>query len=373
MITLIMILSSLFTLLSFSPSAGAYDMPNGVYWYMDDLVNNSAGAVTGAIGGPYTVHENVNVTNSSTLIFQAGDDIRFDLGTGFTIFGELNAWGTNANMIYLNSSEIAFQIGDWNGLHYYGGTGHLDYVQLTYADIGIHVEGDFVNITSSRIEQNRWGLVADYSYVDIFNSYINYNRGTSDPNPSLSDGGGVWAMNSANVDIRDYNMNDNTGAVRVTSNAYVDLRNTNIERNVDYGVYIDGSASLYLNNNVLFFSDYGVYDAGSNSLTLLNNNIQANDIGIHIDSPNLSNGQIFNNLIHLSPQAGLEIFDGSPSIYGNNITSNSMYGMKIFGGSPDIYDNVVYNSGSVGALLDGVPDLAMNLMSFQLNDVASVL
>ncbi len=125
-----------------------------------------AGPHTGAISGtqdwcaednPHYLTGDVTVPDGMTLTLRAGVVVRGNTATRIRVLGHLEAVGTAGQPITLTSSADTGP-GEWEGLYFEGGTGHLDYVTIRYAGqndgwayASIRLNGSDVTIENSQV------------------------------------------------------------------------------------------------------------------------------------------------------------------------------------------------------------------------------
>jgi hypothetical protein len=79
---------------------------------MDDLVANSAGAVTGD-NGSYTVGETVTLLAGDILQVRPGENIRFSSSTSLQVNGNLTVSGATDQKVTFTSNSATPAAGDW--------------------------------------------------------------------------------------------------------------------------------------------------------------------------------------------------------------------------------------------------------------------
>lgn len=153
----------------------------GVDWTLDDLVAQSAGAVTGG-AGTYEVHDSVRIALADRLTIAAGTVITFlDVtGTiGLEVNGALAAIGSPLARIVFTSA--AATPGAWRGLDFEdtgaGSEFHLAWCEIAYADIAIDVYGADVVVENCEIHHSLDKAV-DLSAADgeIRDCWLHHNQ-----------------------------------------------------------------------------------------------------------------------------------------------------------------------------------------------------
>jgi hypothetical protein len=326
-------------------TASGYTMPSNVTWDMDDLVINSSGAVTSGGGGVYNVHEDVLVPFDSTLYVQAGETVKFDLATGFTVYGTFSAPGNSMNSVTFTSNEANPSFGDWDGITIENGSGTLNYLHVTYAENGILLINTSIGVTNSYFQGNVWGLHIKEGFSDVFNNTFIENGIFPHPDPAFSVGGGVFLENSFYGYIESNDFSSNIGGIRSES-SYVYIMNNYIYNSTVYGVYSTGndiwnqSFVNIVNNEITENQNFGIYSSAGRELYVSSNNITYNRVGIYLEGApggSTGGGSIYTNLIAHNSDNGIEAYGTSgsppfdPGLYvsGNEILSNGDAGIYL--------------------------------------------
>jgi hypothetical protein len=352
-----------------SDMAMGYTMPNGVSWNMDDLVANSAGAVTAGGTDEYHVHEDIYISWNSTLTVDPGQIVYFDLGTGLNVYGYLNSYGNATHMINYTSSALSPSYGDWDGITFFNGSGgSVSYVSIDYAENGIFVNNTMMGpITYSEFRHNVWGVRVLDSYSFVYSNTFISNGILAHPDPQLSVGGGVLVDGFSYGSVSNNDFFTNIGGLRIgiTRELYVTM-NVFIDNTV-YGVYCEESDYwnqsyiTIIDNEITLNEYYGIYSDPGNGLNIDLNNITDNRIGIHVEvgSGTTPGGGIIisNNYIAFNTENGIECYGGvdpsdmSPTITGNEIISNAFEGILCQDCNAYISDNdIIDNEYGVFAL-----------------------
>ncbi len=337
-----------------------YNIPSGKDWDMDDLVANSSGAVTMGMLGDYYVHDTINISFNSSLTVDPGQTVYFDIRTGFNVYGHLNAMGDNVSMITFTSNAKPQSPDDWDGISFFGGTGDIDYVSISYADDGVLIANTSITITNSEFTNNVWGIHLMGGGSSIDGCTFTSNGVYPDPIPSKSWGGGVFADNCSYVmnTVENTDFIDNVGGVRVES-SMVHIISNHFSDNTVYGVYSQASGDYLQNyvqimdNDIMFNEYYGIYTSlGYEGSYMYNNNITHNMVGIHIESgaPGTTGGggTIDGNYIAYNWMNGIECYGGGadpwaygPFINGNDILYNNISGIYLEESVPYVDNNEI--------------------------------
>jgi parallel beta-helix repeat protein len=355
-------------------TVSGYSMPAEVSWDMDDLVTNSSGAVTSSGGGVYNVHEDISVPVNSSLSVFAGETVKFDLTTGFTVYGSFSASGTNIDLVTFTSNDANPSFGDWDGIKIENGSGTLNRLHITYAEEGISLINTSIAVSNSYFGSNVWGLHVQGGNSEIFNNTFISNGILPHPDPALSVGGGVFLEDSYYGFVEDNEFSINIGGIKSES-SYVYIYNNFIYNSTVYGIYSTGedsgnqSFSNIIGNEISFNQNFGIYSSTGRELYVYTNNITYNRVGIYLEG-SLGGvgggGSIYTNLIAHNMDHGIEAYgtSGSPPfdpglyISGNEIMSNGDAGIYLEDSTANIQTNEiigntygVYSSSSTVTIL----------------------
>jgi len=313
------------------PAAADYATPGtGVDWTMDDLVANSAGAVTGG-GGAYAVLASVTVSLGDRLTIAPGQVLTF-AGTGGTIglavSGALVAEGSEAlPIVFTSASGTA---GAWRGLDY-GDTGAGSEFRLRHCDIGYAVEA--VDVV---------GADVDLAFCVLHHS--------SSKALDISAGNGT---------IADCTLRDNrqrTITMTLTASPVIErcpLENNNIDNTSPYPYFnigLQGVNSPTIRDNTILGSGHhmsgGIAIWNASNGLIEGNHIEGCGYGIlcyqTAANPTIRGNTIVDNTIHPDTvNWGFGIAcngDNAPIIAGNEIRGH-WYGVAaINGGRPNLGD-----------------------------------
>ena len=194
---------------------------------------------------PYRVNETLVVPEGKALVVEAGVEIAFDEGTGLDVRGgSLAIVGETGNPVVLGPSAEGAH---WNGISVTGvKRSEAQGFVLKGAEFGFAVESGALEIRDGIIKDaSRAGVYVRNSSVDIQWSKIQNCRGI-----------GVWATESAFIDIDGSNIEGNGIGLVAGEESTVDLLRSRIEAN-----------------------DVGVYDLGNNRLAQRNTLIELNQVG----------------------------------------------------------------------------------------------
>ncbi|HOX25311.1 MAG TPA: right-handed parallel beta-helix repeat-containing protein [Candidatus Krumholzibacteria bacterium] len=314
-----------------APALADYATPGtGVAWTMDDLVANSAGAVTGAAGS-YQVHQTVVVSLGDRLTIAPGSTLVFQ-GTagaiGLTINGALRAEGTAPQPIVFTG--VVATPGAWRGLDYAdtgaGSEFHLRMCDIAYAVEAIDVVGGDVDIHACEVRASSSkaldissgdGTITSCSFRDNRQRTITMTLSSS---PTIE----ACHLENNNLDNASPYPYINIGLQGVNSPT---IRGNTI---IGSGHHLSGGISVWaLSNAVIEYNTiqgcgYGIlcYSAGANPV--IRDNLIV-DNNIHPDTLNWGFGIACNG-------------DNAPIVAGNRIHGH-WYGVAaINGGRPNLGD-----------------------------------
>ena len=316
-----------------TPAVADYTTPGtSVDWTMDDLVANSAGAVTGA-GGAYEVHASVFVAPSDRLEIAAGSTLTFVDTTGeigLEINGILSAIGTVEERILFTGSVAT--PGSWRGLDYRdavtGSDFRLEFCEISYADEGVDI----------------FGADATVWYSEIHHCL----RKALD----ISSGNGSFHT------ISFHDNQQRTVTINLSSSPYIAnclYENNNVENSSPYpyiNIGLQGTNSPDIHNNTIIGS--GNHMSGGISIWALSeaqitsNRIEGCGYGILCYStganPFIFDNEIIDNNIHpdqLNWGFGIACNGDNAPVVGHNLIRGHWYGVAVInGGQPDLGDLV---------------------------------
>lgn len=102
----------------------------------------------------YVTNANIQINGSSDLTINAGEILKFNGSLGVTVSGRLYVNGIEGNMATFTSNETAPSAGDWQGLIFNtseASNSDLNYLNVSYATVGIFCDGSSPTITNSVI------------------------------------------------------------------------------------------------------------------------------------------------------------------------------------------------------------------------------
>jgi len=254
---------------------------------------------------PYVATSGMQVFPGVTLTIEPGVTIRFNIGMGLRIGGELIAEGTATKGITFTSNADNPDKGDWGPIHFIQGA------------------------QGSNIDENREyvsGSIIKYCEIEY----------------------GSELQSELGVPLY---VTDNTIIHNSSRGIYINAGNSIIERNriIDsdsYGIQATGGDSIVLGNTVIANrSVEGIVIDRSNN-TVAGNAVAHNDSGfgsIGISIWGGANNTITGNTITGDSSVGIEVYGSEVcTITGNNLLNNGDYKIKAWNPSPidiDATDN----------------------------------
>jgi subtilisin family serine protease len=212
---------------------------------------------------PYIVTGTVQVLEDIKLTIEPGVEVKFNENTELNIGGELNAIGTESQMITFTSNQDAPQAGNWIGMEFTDGS-----VDAQADDQNNYLSGSIIKY--GVIEYAEDGIRSQNSSQYISNSIIRYN---------LSEGIQLYYSGSL--------LKNN-----IVSNNYIGIQFTNHDVLGDREFVIIG-------NQIINNSGDGIYGLQDTNATISHNDIYGNENGIDIvgtyTTPNINFNNIYNN------------------------------------------------------------------------------
>ncbi len=325
--------AALWPLLSALPALADYATPGtGVAWELDDLVAQSAGAVTGG-DGTYEVHESLIISPGDRLTITAGNTLIFQDTTGqigIEVNGLFLVEGTTLEpVVFRPAVETP---GAWRGLDYRdtdaSSVFHVVHAEIGWADIAVDVFGANVWLENCHLHHSASkaldisagdGSILGCTFTDNQQRTVNLTLTAS---PTIRDG----HFENNNV--------ENSSPYPYISVGLQGVNSPHIQGNtilgsgnhMSGGISIWNSSSALIEGNTIAGCGYGIlcYSMGANP-TITGNTITDNTI--HPDNVNWGFGIACNG-------------DNAPIVTSNVITGH-WYGVAaINGGQPNLGDLV---------------------------------
>jgi hypothetical protein len=289
-----------------------------------------------------------------TLTIEAGVTVSFlriDIandGTGDTDFfvnGQLLVSGTEADPVIFTSWESTPQAGDWNGITHnntasvYSTISHLI---LQYAGKGLTVNGKYINISDTTIENcSAEGVYIQNSYSGqtALTNVVVQNNG-SDGVSVLANG--ILAANNL------FSSNNADSGIKITTTGNVSIQNSRFVSNAMYGAEIS-NANVSITNSALSYNDVNgmfVEDTTDGSvLTLSDCSINDNAV-VGFQAKGSIGGTATNLQIKRNGNTGLVIMNEATIAFSNCDISDNAIAPQSFYYVETIPTNLLYSTGS---------------------------
>lgn len=195
---------------------------------------------------PYIVNETLVIPEGKTVLVEAGVVLKFKPGTGIDVRGgSLAVVGeSNKQVLFTPANESEH----WNGVSITGvKRSEIQYLRLENADYGFAVESGALELRDVVISG------AELAAVFVRNGSVDMQWGSIQNSKHI----GVWATQSAQVNLDGLTLSGNHIALVATDASVVELQRTKLQNN-----------------------DVAVLDFGDNNLAQKNSLIERNKIGI---------------------------------------------------------------------------------------------
>lgn len=259
---------------------------------------------------PYLVKETIVVPEGRALLVEPGVVVRFEEGTGIDVRG-----GSMAVVGEVNNPVLFTSAGDsWNGVSITGvKRSEVQYLRVRNAEFGFAVESGALELRDVNFDNARRAAV----YVRNGSADIQWCKIQNGRNV------GVWATQSADVNIDGSSLEGNRIAVVAADGSVLQLQRSKIQNN-----------------------EVAVLDYGDNKLTQRNSLIEGNQIGIAArDLPSEEMRRALNRNVRNVDQ---EVDDDMESL-GEEPRNPYADGMKLYAMFNDVSeDNSWKISGNLG-------------------------
>lgn len=218
-------------------------------------------------GLPYTIPQDLEITDTGKLTLRPGVEIRFGTGGTFTVQpgGELDVQGEATNRVVL-TADGSTTPGDWEGLAFSAGalpiTVTLTNAEIRYANRAVDVSGANLTLVVTG------GLISDFASrgIELSGSANATINGVTIDNGTSRTGRGI------DIDGPDPGTTTITGCTIQGAGRGISLSNTSpgISQNTlqdnNRGIHIGQRSDPVINGqNVFTLNDYGIYIEGNNS------------------------------------------------------------------------------------------------------------
>jgi len=325
-------------------------------------------------GSPYYINEDYIIEAGATLTIEPGVQILFNGSYSIIVDGALNATGTKEKPIFFSSNSTTPNRGDWNSITIRSAviTTIIKNVNISYADIGINIEGGLPQIINNTIYENNYGIrgygLSEGDLIvennSIYNSTL-LNFGIHDNNDNI-----------VNYYIRNnnfFNSENNFESVALSPGelSKIVFENNRIYNNSHSGIrfYFCELESLIFQNNSVYnnhgtaSNEYGISFEGVRLINPLfiqyneiynnsNNGVFFQNVGGYpccntwIDSIYFQYNKIYNNL-NDGVFSSFNKINTLISRY-NEIYNNSNNGFSICGElSPSNYESIFFQNNEI--------------------------
>jgi len=352
-----------------------YTTPNtGVNWNLDDLVNNSAGVVTGAFPS-YSISNKITISANDRVYINPGTTVLFSGSTsGFDIDGKFWAVGTQIDSIIFSSS-LQDSLGNaYNGFYFLENSVDsacmISYARIEFAYYGFRCLNANPTLSNSYLWKCRRGVQLSSSSPAILSSAIerSYEYGIT------------MTLGSSPLIEGNTLIKNNTQGTSAKNQISVGLQGNNspiVRDNIIYGgssiptggisLWVSGSTSFSdmiiegneIYNNGFGISLYSTSDGVINAVVknnkIYNNNINPNALvsgsGINVNggpfnTPIITQNEIYGNWWGITIQNGTTVQAGpNPNLGNIENTDTTDDGLNIFYGNIQGIDTFdVYNN-----------------------------
>ncbi len=205
---------------------------------------------------PYYIEGNVYVDPGVVLTIEPGVVVKFDGYYSLMSNGTINATGNSINRITFTSNRTTPTPKDWYGIVARdNGTVNLAYCNITYANVGVFLDGDFADILQ---------------YSNITNTYI-----------AFCDWYGIYFEDSNNNSIMNntFYQNNNCNVVFMRSHWNNVSNNNASHTRMGIALSFSSNNNMVFNNNLSYHWGEGIDIDGDNN-TILNTHLWSNNYGI---------------------------------------------------------------------------------------------
>ncbi|MFZ1279514.1 MAG: T9SS type A sorting domain-containing protein [Ignavibacteriaceae bacterium] len=352
-----------------------YTTPNtGVNWNLDDLVNNSAGVVTGTFPS-YSISNKITISANDRVYINPGTTVLFSGSTsGFDIDGKFWAVGTQIDSIIFSSS-LQDSLGNaYNGFYFLENSVDsacmISYARIEFAYYGFRCLNANPTLSNSYLWKCRRGVQLSSSSPAILSSVIerSYEYGIT------------MTLGSSPLIEGNTLIKNNTQGTSAKNQISVGLQGNNspiVRDNIIYGgssiptggisLWVSGSTSFSdmiiegneIYNNGFGISLYSTSDGVINAVVknnkIYNNNINPNALvsgsGINVNggpfnTPIITQNEIYGNWWGITIQNGTTVQAGpNPNLGNIENTDTTDDGLNIFYGNIQGIDTFdVYNN-----------------------------
>ncbi len=281
--------------------------------------------------GNYLIYDSIWVENGNSLIIHPGVNVKFASGIqGISVYGTLQALGSESDSIYFTSNQLWQQPGDWGRVLFSGPQANqslMQYCVVSFAEKGIYVNNSAPELKNCSIRKHsQQGIYAVNSNLLIDSCEISYCEYTG----ILIVGGEAYINGS-------YSHHHNNNGIIIDGVFSSEITGSVFEYNNNIGIYIDNDCyDVELSYNFSAFNaEYGIKVE------------ECNSIGVPI--------VIEHNVIHHNTLDGIYCDNSNIKITNNTITFNFRDGIFCYSGNLTFYNNIVDRNSHRGVYLQNVP------------------
>jgi len=223
---------------------------------------------------PYIVNDTVTITELTSLVIEAGVQVRFAGRYRLVINGALIAIGNADKPIVFTSNAIIPAKGDWEEIYFADSSQDefslLEHCIVEYAQVGIRCRDASPKIFDSIVRDNlRYGIRCEDSSPILIHNIISENG-------EANQGAGISLYGPNTKPVISYNIISNNQGVGIFARYMTAPETVNfntIVNNSTHGIYyIDGNQWREIaNNNLYGNSQYDIYNRQSTDVSAPNN------------------------------------------------------------------------------------------------------
>jgi len=335
---------------------------------------------------PYVLEDFIDVEVGAILTIEEGTVIKFGIGTGLNVYGNLEALGSENKPVYFTSllddsiggdtngdgSNSVPEFGNWDQIFVENSGSQLiiDNAFEKYSGLGIILSGGSV-ISSNNFNSDRGILLFESSgsfsnlSVSSVEAYDSSTVSIENSNIINQDDAVVVAYNGSSIDIKDseiegiYNIGvviigggsgssgiSSLAAISVYNSSSMRIDNSKITSNYD-GIKIRNNSSLDIENSQIDCIKSGIEISKQSSLNFLKGTISGLAGGVFISNGatiNISEATISDSLY-----AGIYVYGNTNSvnIMGSEIKNND-YGFMLYDSAISVHNNSIHDNLTYG-------------------------
>ena len=294
--------------------------------------------VWSAAGSPYWIETDVTVLAGVDLTVLAGTEVRFNGYYSLNVNGRLLVQGDSLSPAIFTYNGSTPSPADWAGIQVFG-KAHIDFANISYAYVGVHVASSTNTINDSFFYRNEDGIGLAAGIDNVIRDNTLHN--------STYCGIVVWQSTSNELIGNNATRNGDTGIWLYETSGNLVLQNK-LYRNYWNGIRVSGgsTSNVIVENTVLesqLYQGIGVWDSSDNSI--LNNTIRRNNNGVYLGQSsgnNVSGNEITDSVNY----HGISLYRADSNVMmGNhiyNVWQDGLY-METSSGNR-IYENIIHDN-----------------------------